>query len=335
MNNKIKIAHGNGGTQMQELLREIVFPQIKNKHLAQQEDGAILQLPNDCQTVFTTDAFTVQPMFFPGGDIGHLAVCGTVNDLAMMGAVPVALSLALIIEAGLELDVLKKIMHSIGQTAAEAGVSIVTGDTKVVDHGQADKIFITTSGVGWRKSNQPAGISSINTGDAIIVSGTIGHHGMAILAARTNLPLASPPQSDAAVLNHVVADLLEQVPQVKWLRDPTRGGMAAALNELSCASGHNINLEHVPVSEEINGLAELLGVDPLYMANEGRFVMVCPAEDVQKSLAVLHQHDVSKTACQIALIDETSADPKVLLKMAYGSSRIIEMPSGEQLPRIC
>ena len=332
----ISLAHGSGGTQMQELLRKIIWPELDNKILREQNDSAVLENRGG-ELIFTTDSFVVQPIFFPGGDIGHLSVCGTVNDLAMMGAKPDALSLSLIIEAGFEIESLKKIIISIKNTADEAGVKIVTGDTKVVGPGQADKIYINTSGVGWRKEKIPTGWNSVQSGDAVIVSGTIGHHGVAILAARAELPFEKELKSDAAVLSNVTSALVEKFPDVRWMRDATRGGVAAVLNELAVQTGFDIEIEEsaIPVTEEVRGAAEILGLDPLYLANEGRFIIICPDEKSEELISFLRGYGVSKTAQKIGTITRKNDSEKVVLTTEYGSRRIIDMPSGEQLPRIC
>ncbi len=332
----ISLAHGSGGTQMQELLQKLICPELDNKILREQNDSAVLENRGG-ELVFTTDSFVVQPIFFPGGDIGHLSVCGTVNDLAMMGAKPDALSLSLIIEAGFEIESLKKIILSIKNTANEAGVKIVTGDTKVVGVGQADKIYINTSGIGWRTEKVPTGWNTVQSGDAVIVSGTIGHHGVAILAARAELPFERELKSDAAVLSNVTVDLTKTFPDVRWMRDATRGGVAAVLNELALQTGFEIEIEEakIPVTEDVRGAAEILGLDPLYLANEGRFVIICPGEKAEEIILFLRKYEISKTAQKIGGITHSSTPGKVILTTEYGSRRIIDMPSGEQLPRIC
>ena len=332
----ISLAHGSGGTQMQELLQSLIWPELDNKILREQNDSAVLDNRGG-ELVFTTDSFVVQPIFFPGGDIGHLSVCGTVNDLAMMGAKPDALSLSLIIEAGFEIESLKKIILSIKNTADEAGVKIVTGDTKVVGSGQADKIYINTSGIGWRKNKVPTGWNTVQSGDAVIVSGTIGHHGVAILAARAELSFERELKSDAAVLSNVVVDLINVFPNVRWMRDATRGGVAAVLNELAVQTEFEIEIEEnkIPVTDDVRGAAEILGLDPLYLANEGRFAIICPDEKAEEVISFLKEYEVSKTAKKIGRITHKLTPGKVVLTTEYGSRRIIDMPSGEQLPRIC
>jgi len=334
---KITLAHGNGGIQMRNLLHEKVFAILNNNSLKQEEDGAVLEADGKGKLVFTTDSFVVQPLFFPGGDIGHLAVCGTVNDIAMMGGVPEALSLAFIIESGFPIATLEKIVKNIKKTADKAGVEIVTGDTKVVGKGQADKIYINTSGIGWKKYDAPKGISSVKPNDVVIVSGTIGHHGIAVMAARNELPFVTELKSDAMPVNKIVEKLLKKVPEIKWLRDPTRGGVAAALNELAEQTNFEIELdeEKVPIAEDVQSAAEILGLDPLYLANEGRFIVVCPQEKSEIVQDLIKKEIPKSSPAQIGIIKIAKSGGKVVLSTKYGNSRIIDMPSGEQLPRIC
>jgi hydrogenase expression/formation protein HypE len=333
----VTLAHGNGGTQMQELLRRVLWPRLGNAVLAEETDAAVLPTQPGAELVFTTDSFVVQPLSFPGGDIGHLAVCGTINDLAMMGAQPAALSLALIIEAGLPMATLEKIVDSIAATARAANVPIVTGDTKVVDHGQADGLFITTSGVGWRTRPAPAGWRSVQAGDAVLVSGTLGHHGIAVMVARAQLPFTSSLCSDAAPLHELTREILATGAGVRWLRDPTRGGLAAALNELAEQTGGAIELDGaaMPVADDVRGAAEVLGLDPLYLANEGRCVVVCAAGSADAVLARMRAHPLGRTAARIGTVQSVGGRGSVVMTTAYGGRRIVDMPSGEQLPRIC
>jgi hydrogenase expression/formation protein HypE len=335
---RITLAHGNGGVQMQELLQREIWPRLANTYLAEQGDAAVLPGIPNAELVLTTDGFVVQPLFFPGGDIGHLAVCGTINDVAMMGAEPVALALALILEAGLELEVVRRVMASIQATAAAAGVPVVTGDTKVVEAGKADGLYVTTSGVGWRRQALPTGWRTVRPGDAILVSGSIGHHGVAVMAARAQLPFSTPLRSDVAPLHTLVRALLAAVgAQVRWLRDPTRGGVAAALNELATQAGCEIELiaDAIPVADDIRGAAEILGLDPLYLANEGRCLIVCAADAAETALACLHAHPLGTGAARIGTISAARAGGRVVLATGFGGRRIVDMPSGEQVPRIC
>ena len=332
----ISLAHGGGGTKMQDLLRSVVFPRLHNDRLDEMADAAVVSFPGG-ELAFTTDCFVVHPLFFPGGDIGRLAVCGTVNDLAMMGAAPMALSLACILEAGLPVETLTRVMDSIRATANEAGVEIVTGDTKVVEKGQADQMYLTTSGVGRLMAHAPKGWRTVVPGDAVVVSGTIGHHGVAIMAARAHLPFVTCLASDAAPLNGIVAAVLATVPDVRWMRDPTRGGLAAALNELAEQAGIEIALDGgaIPVAEDVRGAAEMLGLDPLYLANEGRFVLVCPEAQVDNAVAAMRAHPLGRSAMRIGSVTGAHAGGRVTMTTGVGGTRIIDMPSGEHLPRIC
>ena len=334
---QITLAHGGGGTMMQDFLHDVVLPRLHNPALDDLADAAVLACPHGGELAFTTDSFVVQPLFFPGGDIGHLAVCGTVNDLAVMGAKPAALSLACILESGVPMDVVARVMDSVKASAADAGVPVVTGDTKVVEKGQADQIYLTTSGVGWRMPHAPAGWRSVQKGDAVMVSGSIGHHGVAVLAARAALPFTTPLSSDCAPLNGIVGLLLEAEREVRWMRDPTRGGLAAALNELAVQAGVGIELDAaaVPLADDVKGAAEMLGLDPLYLANEGRFVVVCPASRADKAIAVLRSHPLGRGAARIGTVTGPMPRGRVVMNTGFGGTRIVDMPSGEQLPRIC
>lgn len=334
---RITMAHGNGGLQMHELLRRVVWAQLDNPQLREESDAAVLAAPPGMEAVFSTDSFVVQPLFFPGGDIGHLAVCGTINDLAMMGAQPAALSLAMILEEGVELALVERVIASVRATAEAAGVPIVTGDTKVVERGHADQMYVTSSGIGWRRPGVPPGWRSVQPGDVVIVSGTIGHHGVAVLAARAQLPFVTELRSDAAPLHRLVAAALEAAPHLRWMRDPTRGGVAAALNELSAQTGLSIQLDSnaVPLADDVRGAAEVLGLDPLYLANEGRALFVCAPEDCEPLLAALHAQPEGRRATRIGVIGAAAPGGRVTLHTGYGGVRLLDMPSGEQLPRIC
>ena len=306
-----------------------------NQYLEQMLDGAILDLPPG-QVAISTDSFVITPIFFPGGDIGKLAVCGTVNDLVACGADPLYLSVALIIEEGLPLQELQQLVQSMARTAEEAGVKLVTGDTKVVEKGKADKIFINTTGIGV----VPPGICyhprQIQPGDKVIVSGTIGDHGLAILARREGLSFATPAISDCAPLNRIGAILREYQGDIRCMRDPTRGGLATVLNELAQQSGKGIVVDEarIPVSPVVQGAADLLGLDPLYMANEGKMVIFAGPERVDGIMAELRS---LPEAVEAAVIGEVKADPpgKVLVNTALGGQRILGMLEGEHLPRIC
>jgi hydrogenase expression/formation protein HypE len=331
----VQLAHGGGGRLMQELIQDVFLPAFQNPMLASLHDGATWPVEKGT-LAFTTDSYVVRPLFFPGGDIGSLAVHGTINDLAMCGAKPLYLSTGFILEEGLSLDVLKQVVHSMAKAAEAAGVSIVTGDTKVVDRGKGDGIFINTSGVGL----VPNGVRVLPTltqpGDAILVSGDLGSHGVAVLSVREGLSFAGDVTSDSAPLHEVVGDLIESGIEIHCLRDLTRGGLASVLNELAVAAkvGMAVDEAAIPVSEPVRGACELLGLDPLYVANEGRFVALVPELQAEAALAVMHRHAVSGKAARIGVVTDRHAPP-VVLRTVLGTHRILDLLSGEQLPRIC
>lgn len=328
-------AHGGGGVIMRRLIRDMFTEAFGPSTLQSQSDSALLEI--DKNTIaFTTDAFVVKPIFFPGGDIGSLAVNGTVNDLAMSGAVPKYLSCAMILEEGLPMESLWNIVLSIKDAADKAGVGIVTGDTKVVDKGKGDGIFITTSGVGVFEKEVNISPSNIQPGDVVIVNGDIARHGMAILAAREELALESPIESDCAPLNHAVKALLDAGIEIHAMRDATRGGIASSIIEMSEDSKRNITLDEksISVREDVRGACELLGIDPLYVANEGRFVCILPEQQASKTLQILQSHF---TDTQPAVIGHVGDETKgcVALNSIIGAKRPLDLLSGEQLPRIC
>ncbi|MBM4451778.1 MAG: hydrogenase expression/formation protein HypE, partial [Chloroflexi bacterium] len=298
------------------------------------DDSAVFDLSG--KLAFTTDSYVVSPIFFPGGDIGKLAVCGTVNDLAMSGAKPLYLSLSLIIEEGLTLGELRKVVDSIKAAAQEAGVTIVTGDTKVVNKGGADRLFINTSGIGIVPKGVDISGSNAQTGDKVILSGSIGDHGIAVMSQREGLKFSVPVQSDCAPLNRLVAEMLEVTPRIHCLRDPTRGGLATTLNEFARQSSAGIRIEEdkIPLRDGVRGACELLGFDPLYVANEGKLVAIVDPGDSEKILKKMKRNRYGKDA---AIIGEVTDDHrgKVVMKTRLGSSRIVDMLSGELLPRIC
>ncbi len=317
----------------QELIRSFL-PDLANPLLDKLEDAAVFEASG--RLAFTTDSYTVQPRFFPGGDIGRLAVCGTVNDLAMSGAVPRYLSLAFIIEEGLPVDDLQKITASIKAAAAEAGVSIVTGDTKVVNQGGADGIFINTAGIGLVPEGVDISAANARPGDAVIVSGSIGDHGIAVMSQREGLRFSTPVPSDCAPLNGLVAAMLAACRDIRCLRDPTRGGLGTTLNDFAAQSGVGIRIEEtsVPVQPAVRAACELLGLDPLYIANEGKLAAVVPPEHADIVLAAMHRHRYGKDAAVIGRV--TREHPgRVVMTTALGASRIIDVPAGELLPRIC
>ncbi len=334
MGKRILLAHGSGSKLSHDLISKVLAPPIMNPVLARMDDSAVLELSG--RLAFTTDSYVVNPVFFPGGDIGRLAVCGTVNDLSMSGARPVYISLALIIEEGLDIDDLERIMISVKDTAAEAGVQIVTGDTKVVERGKADRLFINTSGIGLIEGDADISGSNARPGDKLILSGGIGEHGMAVMSRREGLHLSLPVASDCAPLNHLVSSMLSASKNIHSLRDPTRGGLAATLNEFAKQSDAGIVIEEnkIPVHDGVRGACELLGLDPLYIANEGKLVATVAEADAGKVLAAMQKN---KYARQAAVIGEVTGEHRgrVVMKTIIGASRIVDMPVGEILPRIC
>ncbi len=333
----ILLSHGSGGRMSHDLIREVFFRHFDNPVLSRGTDAALLE-GWEGPLAFTTDAYVVSPLFFPGGDIGRLAVSGTVNDLAVAGARPLALSASFILEEGLSLEELERVVRSMAATAREAGVRIVTGDTKVVDHGSCDRIFITTSGIG-RLEERHRSISlgsEVRPGDKVVVSGWLGDHGVAVLAARENLSVAGAVVSDVSPLNRMIADVLDQGVRVRFMRDPTRGGVATLLNELARMTSLGILLEEeaLPVREEVKNICEVFGYDPLYLANEGKVVMVVPAAEAGRALSVLQEHPAGAAAAIIGTITDDHPG-RVVMQTAIGGRRIVEMLAGEQLPRIC
>ena len=331
----VQLAHGGGGRLMQDLIQEVFVRAFDNSMLAPLHDGATWPVEKGT-LAFTTDSYVVRPLFFPGGDIGSLAVHGTINDLAMCGAKPLYLSAGFILEEGLSLDVLQQVVNSMAKAAQVAGVSIVTGDTKVVDRGKGDGIFINTAGVGLVPSGVRVLPTLIRPGDAILVSGDLGSHGVAVLSVREGLMFSGDVTSDSAPLHEVVGDLIESGIEIHCLRDLTRGGLASALNELAVAAkvGMAIDESAVPVLEPVRGACELLGLDPLYVANEGRFVAMVPESQAETTLAVMRRHAVSGQAARIGTVTDRHAPP-VVLRTVLGTHRILDLLSGEQLPRIC
>ena len=331
---RIVLAHGGGMRLTERLLEDVFYPAFGNPALAARHDGAALET-SGARLAFTTDSYVVRPLFFPGGSIGQLAVYGTVNDLAMCGARAVALSAGFILEEGLPIETLKRVVASMRDASAKAGVSIVTGDTKVVERGKGDGVYINTSGIGVVEG--PAiNPSRIEPGDVILVSGDIGAHGIAILAAREQLGVTTELASDAAPLWEPVSALLKADIRVHCLRDLTRGGFAAAANELASTRSLDIELDEtaIPVRDEVRAACELLGFDPLYIACEGRFCVFVPAAQADKALRVLHSCDVSASAVLAGRVLH-EARYGVVIRSRYGSTRVLDLPSGEQLPRIC
>jgi hydrogenase expression/formation protein HypE len=331
----VLMAHGGGGRLMHQLLERVFVSAFSNPILDTHHDAAVVDL-GGVRVAFTTDSYVVRPLFFPGGDIGTLAVNGTVNDLAMAGARPLYLSAGFIIEEGLALETLERVVASMRDAARAAGVEIVTGDTKVVDRGKGDGVFVNTAGIGLVGHDRRIEPSSVQPGDAVLLSGDIGRHGMAIMAVREGLEFESAIESDCAPVASPVLDLLAAGLDVHCLRDLTRGGLASGLNEIAQAAGVSIALEerHVPVREDVRGACEILGFDPLYVANEGRFVAFVPGQEADRALTILRRHEVSVGAVAIGRVGGGSAG-LVTARSVLGASRIVDMLSGEQLPRIC
>jgi hydrogenase expression/formation protein HypE len=331
----VLLAHGGGGKLMHQIIGKMFLEAFRNPFLETQHDAAVMELTGK-KIAFTTDSYVVHPLFFPGGDIGSMAVHGTVNDLAMAGARPLHLSSAFIIEEGLPMGTLWKVVCSMRDAAKKCGVQIVTGDTKVVDRGKGDGLFINTTGVGIIEHEQKIAPQKVRAGDAILVSGDLGRHGMAIMAVREGLEFESRIESDSAPVHEVVLDLLKAGIEIRCLRDLTRGGLASALNEIAEAAGMKIAIEEksVPIREDVHAACEMLGLDPLHVANEGRFIAFVAAKDSDRALQILRRHEVSANAALIGKVVGKSA-PLVTLKSAIGVQRILDMSSGEQLPRIC
>ncbi len=337
MSKQILLGHGSGGKLSHDLISEIFVRYFDNTILNKQGDSALLDIESR-NIAFTTDSFVVDPVFFPGGDIGKIAVCGTVNDIAVSGAKPMYLSSSFIIEEGFEMELLERIVISMSEEAKKAGVKIVAGDTKVVDKGKCDKIFITTTGIGTlnEKNKHISSGRNIKKGDKIIINGTIGDHGMAIMSKRNNLNISTDIMSDCACLNNMIKKVLDADLSVKFMRDATRGGVATVLCELAENKKFGIKIDEnsVPVRESVRGICEMLGFDPLYVANEGKVVMVADKKDAEQVLKILQKDVLGKEASIIGeIVDEHHG--RCWLDTGIGGKRIIDMLAGEQLPRIC
>jgi hydrogenase expression/formation protein HypE len=335
MSDRILMGHGHGGKLTDRLIRDKLLPLFDNEILRRLGDSAILSL-NGTSLAFSTDSYVVSPLFFPGGDIGRLAIAGTVNDLAVSGAKPLYLSVGFIIEEGFPMEDLLRISRSIHSTAQEAGVLVVTGDTKVVNRGGADRMFLNTSGIGVLKPGVDTSGARVRPGDKVFVSGTLGDHGISVMAKREGLAVDFPLSSDVAPLNGMIEELLELGEAVHFLRDPTRGGLASSLNELVRDADFSVELREksIPVRQEVRGTCELLGLDPLYVANEGKCVAVIEPQSSTRALEILRAHPLGENAQEIGTI---LAHPsrKVIMKTEIGGTRIVDAPVGEQLPRIC
>ncbi len=332
----VLMAHGSGGTMMRDIIEQLFFEAYAGDTLRRGDDAATLDIAGG-RVAFSTDTFVVTPHFFPGGDIGHLAVCGTVNDVATSGATPRYLSCGFVLEEGYPLDDLRRVCASMAATAKEAGVEIVTGDTKVVNRGHGDGIYINTAGIGELRDGVDLSASHIKPGDKVLVSGSIGDHGIAIISTREELSFSTQIESDAAPLNHMIAAVLDACPagSVRAFRDPTRGGLASTLNEFASTAHVDIRVDEdeVPVHDQVRGACEMLGYDVFQVANEGKMVCVCASEAADAALAVMR---ADKYGAEAAIIGEVlEGDGRVYLRTSFGSERILDMLVGEQLPRIC
>lgn len=334
-NGRVDMSHGAGGRAMAQLIEDLFMGQFDNDLLNREHDAAMFELPPG-RVVMSTDTFVVSPTFFPGGNIGSLAVHGTVNDLAMGGGVPKYLTAGFILEEGFALSDLAEIVSSMAAAAREAGVAIVTGDTKVVEKGKGDGVFINTAGIGVVPDGVNVCGDLARPGDKILVSGFLGDHGVAVMSKRENLSFSTPILSDSQSLNDLVADMLTAVPGIRVLRDPTRGGLAATLNEIAHQSGVGVELNEIqiPVRTEVKSACELLGLDPLYVANEGKLIAICAPDDADKLLEVMRAHAKGQDA---AIVGEVLDDPRcfVRMKTQLGGTRMVDWLAGEQLPRIC
>ncbi len=332
---KVDMTHGSGGRAMAQLIDEIFVKHFDNKLLRQANDQAVFDVMQG-RMVVSTDGHVVSPLFFPGGDIGSLSVHGTINDVAMSGATPLYLSAGFILEEGFPLAELEKIVISMARAASDANVPVITGDTKVVDKGSADGVFITTTGIGCVPKDINISGDLAQPGDAILVSGSIGDHGIAIMSSRENLEFETSIESDSAALHGLIADMVSEVPTIHCLRDPTRGGLATTLNELAHQSGVGMSLKEssIPVKPSVNAACELLGLDPLYIANEGKLICICAESQAQHLLHIMHAHPLGREA---AIIGEVNKDEHGFVQMetSFGGSRVVDWLVGEQLPRIC
>lgn len=337
----ITLAHGGGGKAMRDLIDDVFIEAFSNPQLNTLEDQARFELKDLAEygdrLAMTTDSYVIDPIFFPGGDIGKISICGTVNDLAVGGAKPLYLTCGMIIEEGMQVETLREICASMARTAKEAGVMIVTGDTKVVNRGSCDKIFINTAGVGIIHQDYRMGANLCRPGDNILVNGYLGDHGAAILNARGDMNLSSPVESDCAPLQGLIEDILKAAPNTRFIRDATRGGIASVLNEIAESSevGIEIDEERTPIRTEVKGFCEILGLDPLYLANEGKIIVVVPEEETEAALAAMRDHKYGKDSTAVGQILKDGRAGRVHMQTAFGGKRIVDMLIGEQLPRIC
>jgi hydrogenase expression/formation protein HypE len=332
----VLLGHGSGGKMTRDLIEGTFYPPFENPILMRGDDAAVVAQLEPGKLAVSTDSHIVSPLFFPGGDIGRLAVCGTVNDLAMVGARPLWLTASFILEEGLPLLILEHVTASMKKAAQEAGIDIIAGDTKVAERSKADGMFISTTGVGWVPNGRDVSGANARPGDAVLVSGPIGDHGIAVLAARGELAFETVVESDIAPLNDLVEQMFTVCPSIHTLRDPTRGGLATALNEIARQSDVAILLEEetIPVRPPVMAACELLGFDPLYVANEGKLVAIVPSEDAEATLSVMRSAPYGNEACMIGRVEAAPAG-KVLMRTAIGGTRVVDVLSGEMLPRIC
>jgi len=332
----ILLAHGGGGKLTHQLIKNLFLPAFKNEMLEAQHDGAVFNLGN-IRLAFTTDSYVVSPLFFPGGDIGHLAVNGTVNDLAMCGARPLYLSAGIILEEGLPMEILCRVVDSMQKAATTAGVKLVTGDTKVVERGKADSMFINTSGIGILEHNLKIAPHQVVPNDVILLNGDIGRHGIAIMATREGLEFESEIESDTAPIADLAMQMIRAGIEIHCMRDLTRGGLASGVVEIAESAGVEIDMDEssIPIREDVQGACEILGFDPIYVANEGRFIAFVKPADAQKALDIMRGHPLGADACRIGVVTKTSKSGRVNMTSKIGATRIVDMISGEQLPRIC
>lgn len=337
-NEQIVMGHGSGGRMTHDLIEKIFKPYLSSAPLALGNDFARVSasLSTGGRLAVSTDSHIVTPLFFPGGDIGRLAVCGTVNDISMSGGTPLYLTAGFILEEGLQVDVLQQVLASMQAAAAEAGIQIVAGDTKVVEHGKADQIFVNTAGIGWIPDGRMIGGEQAQPGDVVLISGTLGDHGIAVLSARGELGFEADVTSDVAPLNHLITAVIEAAPHTHVLRDPTRGGLATTLNEIAAQSQVAILLDEasIPVKPAVRAACEMLGFDPLYVANEGKVIVIVPADEAEAALSAMRKTNYGRVAARIGEVQAAPAS-RVLMHTLIGGTRILDMLSGEMLPRIC
>lgn len=334
-NKQILLGHGSGGKLSADLITTRFLPAFSNEFLSPLNDQAVMNI-NGTRIAFTTDSYVVSPIFFPGGSIGDLAVHGTVNDLAVGGARPLYISAAMILEEGLSMEELDRVVSDMRRACEQAGVLLVTGDTKVVEKGKGDKIFINTSGIGVLDAGIEMNPKSVQPGDKILINGPIGEHGIAIMSIREGLEFETTIESDTAPLNHLVHAMLSVSRNIRWMRDPTRGGLSSSLNELAASSNKGVLLyeSHIPISDSVKAACEILGLDPLYVANEGKLLAVVPPDEADAMLEAMRGNPYGRGACSIGeIVDDHHG--YVLLRTAVGSKRVVDMLAGEQLPRIC